>query len=227
MATIINWTRGDSGTISAQINDSGGTGYDLSLVDKATLSVKAAATDTDYEFQVSGNLPGGATGIITFTMLPRHTGYLIRNSDGTAGLVENLAGVQGGAGTLAAGTYYYRVSATNWRGETLACAEVASAAIVDNKAVDLTWDAVTGASAYKVYGRTTGAELLIATVTTNSYSDTGAVTPAGALPTADTTAMSAGSYVYDIELQWSSGATIFSPIISTFILANDITISTP
>lgn len=227
MSQILSWTRGDSGTISAQINDSGGTGFDLSLVDKATLSVKTAATATTYQFQVSGNLPGGATGIITFTMLPRYTGYLIRNSDGTAGLVTNLAGVQGGAGTLAAGTYYYRVSATNWRGETLACAEVASAAIADNKSVDLSWDAVTGAAAYKVYGRTTGAELLIATTTTNSYTDTGAVTPAGALPTADTTAMSAGSYVYDVELQWSSGATIYTPLSSTFVLAADITISTP
>lgn len=227
MATIINFTRGDSGTISAQINDALGVGYDLSLVDKATLSVRASAAATTYQFQVSGNLPGGATGIITFTMLPRYTGYLKVDANGDPALVTGLAGVQGGAGTLAAGTYYYRVSALNWRGETLACAEVASAAIVDNKSVDLSWDAVPGAASYKVYGRTTGAELYIANPTTNSYTDTGVITPAGALPTADTTRMAAGTYKYDIELQWSGGATTYTPLNSDFVLAADITIKTP
>ena len=227
MATIISYTRGDSGTISLQVNDALGVGYELSLVDKATLSVRASAAATTYQFQVSGNLPGGATGIITFTMLPRYTGYLTVNSDGEPLSVTNLTGAEA-AGTLAASTYYHRVSALNWRGETLACTEVGTA-IAINKGVKLDWTAVTGASSYKIYGRTTGAELLIATVTapTVTYTDSGAITPAGALPTADTTRMAAGTHYYDVELQWSSGATIYTPVNSTFVLASDITIDTP
>jgi len=227
MSQIISYTRGDSGTISCQINDSAGDGYDISLVDKATLSVKSATTDTTYQFQVSGNLPGGATGLITFTMLPRYTGYLTVNSSGEPLSVTGLTGAEA-AGTLAAGTYYHRVSALNWRGETLACTEVGTA-ITINHGVELDWTAVTGASSYKVYGRSTGAELYIATVTapTVTYTDSGAITPSGALPTADTTRMSAGTYYYDVELQWSSGATIYTPLNSTFVLAADITVSTP
>ena len=69
-----------------------------------------------------------------------------------------------GTGTLGAATYYYRVSAITASGETLACAEV-SLAIAATHGVDLTWDAVSGATGYRVYGRSTGAELLIAEVT--------------------------------------------------------------
>jgi hypothetical protein len=58
-----------------------------------------------------------------------------------------------------------------------------------------------------VYGRTGGAELLIATVpspgwhhSTVSYSDTGAVTPAGAMPTTNTTgAFDCGIFNLKIE----------------------------
>lgn len=225
MAEIINFTRGDSGTISLQVNNAAGTGYDLTLVDKATLSVRATAAATTYQFQVSGNLPGGATGLITFTMLPRYTGYLTVDANGDPVSVTGLTGAEA-AGTLAAGTYYHRVSALNWRGETLACTEVGTAITITH-GVKLDWTAVTGASSYKIYGRTTGAELYIATATTNTYTDSGAITPVGALPTADTTRMAAGTHYYDVELQWSSGATIYTPVNSTFVLAADITISTP
>lgn len=55
--------------------------------------------------------------------------------------------------------------------------------------VNLSWTAVTGATGYEVYGRTSGSELLMATITnpaTLTYQDTGAITPAGALPVANT-----------------------------------------
>lgn len=52
--------------------------------------------------------------------------------------------------------------------------------------VTLTWSAVTGASSYRIYGRTSGTELLMGTVQapTLTFIDTGAVTPSGALPAA-------------------------------------------
>lgn len=98
-------------------------------------------------------------------------------------------------GTLAAGAKYYRVSAINAYGETLASAQTTITTTGATSTVTVNWNPVTapvGASAvtgYKIYGRTTGAELLIATVgLVTTYLDTGAVTPAGALPTANTTA---------------------------------------
>jgi len=98
------------------------------------------------------------------------------------------------AGTLAAATYYYRVSAINAVGETLANIET-SQVLGATGGVRVTWSAVTGSTGYKIYGRTTGAELLMATVgTVTEWEDDGSVTPSGALPT-DHTATG-------IELSW-------------------------
>lgn len=95
-----------------------------------------------------------------------------------------------GAGTLAAGTYYYKVTATNGAGETTP-SSFASAAVPVNGAVSLTWTAVAGATGYKVYGRPAssgGTYGLLASVTTTSYTDTGAVTPGAVPPSSNTTA---------------------------------------
>ncbi len=98
-----------------------------------------------------------------------------------------------GTGTLAIGTYYYRVSAVNGLGETLASVET-SFALAAAGGVIVNWGAVTGATGYRVYGRTTGAELLLTTVgNVTTYLDNGSITPAGALPATNTTA--GGVYV--------------------------------
>lgn len=99
-------------------------------------------------------------------------------------------------GSLAAATYYYRVSATNGVGgngvgTSLPCAEVSQVVPggTSTNTVTITWAQVAGATGYKVYGRSTGAELLIGTValgSTLSFLDDGTVTPSGALPIADT-----------------------------------------
>lgn len=99
-------------------------------------------------------------------------------------------------GTLAANTYYYRVTATNANGETLGSNEQ-SIVLSATGGVTLNWTAVTGATGYKVYGRATGAELYIATIssgTTVTYTDSGAITPSGAMPVANTT----GKQKYEI-----------------------------
>ena len=93
-------------------------------------------------------------------------------------------------GSLVPATYYYRVSAINAVGETLASTETSQVvgAGTNTNTVTVNWGAITNATGYKVYGRTTGAELLIATVgAVTTYIDTGSVTPAGALPVANTT----------------------------------------
>ena len=96
-------------------------------------------------------------------------------------------------GTLAAATYSYRVSAINGVGETLAATAVTgTVASGSTGSVLLSWSQVLGATGYKIYGRTGGSELLIATASSGGhpitqYTDTGSVTPAGALPGSNTT----------------------------------------
>lgn len=93
-------------------------------------------------------------------------------------------------GSLVPGTYFYRVSATTAVGETLASTETSQVvgAGTSTNTVTVNWGAVAGATGYRVYGRTTGAELFIAAVSgsTLTFVDTGAITPAGALPAANT-----------------------------------------
>ncbi len=100
-------------------------------------------------------------------------------------------------------TYAYRVSALTYDGETLACTEVTC---VNNVSLSvsayntLAWRAVNGAYAYKIYGRSSGTEQLMKTLTWSdlhpgtstitappSWADDGSLTPSGALPSANTT----------------------------------------
>lgn len=94
---------------------------------------------------------------------------------------------QGAGGTLTAATYSYRISQVVNGVESAASTAgttVVSAGSTNQCTVPL--PGVAGV-VYKVYGRTGGSELLIATTSAgaSSYVDTGAVTPSGALPSAD------------------------------------------
>jgi len=84
-------------------------------------------------------------------------------------------------GTPGSTTYSYRVSAINAKGETLACAKVTitngAATLNETDYNQLTWDAVTGATGYRVYGRTEDAEAYMAEVENNLYNDKGQDTP--------------------------------------------------
>jgi hypothetical protein len=88
-------------------------------------------------------------------------------------------------------TYYYRVSALDGIGETFASTETSKATANDANAthqITVNWGAVTGASGYRIYGRSTGAEQLLATVgNVTTWTDTGSIVPAGSLPTSNTT----------------------------------------
>lgn len=103
-------------------------------------------------------------------------------------------------GTLAAGTYTYRVSAVNAQGETLASAAVTASTTGTTSSVAVSWAAVTpplGVSAvtgYRVYGRTGTVGLLTTTAAgTLTYTDTGAATPGVGVATTNTTAPVAGA----------------------------------
>jgi hypothetical protein len=100
-------------------------------------------------------------------------------------------------GTLTASTtYYYRVSAYNAVGETTAFTEVSKATSTTSatRGVSVVWaHSGSGATGFKIYGRSTGAEQLIATVGSGvrSYCDDGSLTPSGALPSKNLTGSSA------------------------------------
>lgn len=84
-------------------------------------------------------------------------------------------------GLLTASTYFYRVSSVVGFTESALATEVSQITTGATSTVTLNWTAVTGAQSYKVYGRATGVPLLIATVTTNTFVDTGtAAFPTGA-----------------------------------------------
>jgi len=65
-------------------------------------------------------------------------------------------------GVLAAATYSYRISAINANGETTAAVAQTIAALGSSSSNILTWSASAGATGYRIYGRTAGAERLIA-----------------------------------------------------------------
>lgn len=112
---------------------------------------------------------------------------------GANAFVPTATAVAGGSLTVST-TYYYRVSAVsgsnNGTGVTLPCVEVSAATAGANLSVQLAWTAVPNAVGYQIFGRATGAELLIAQVagSATTYTDTGAITPLGAMPTVDTSA---------------------------------------
>jgi hypothetical protein len=83
------------------------------------------------------------------------------------------------AGSLAAATYYYEVTATDAAGETTASNEK-SATLGATGEITVSWNALTGASGYKIYrGTSTGAEnTLVAVIvggSTTSYVDVGSI----------------------------------------------------
>lgn len=97
-------------------------------------------------------------------------------------------------GTLADATYSYRITAVIGGIETApSTAKTQVTTGGGTSTVTVNWTTISttspysGASAFKVYGRTGGSELLLATVNmpTTTYTDTGATSPSGALPTAN------------------------------------------
>jgi hypothetical protein len=88
-------------------------------------------------------------------------------------------------GTLAAGTYYYKVTALNANGESLGSNEESQVTTGSTSTVTVSWGSVTGATSYRVYrGTAAGAENVYYTVNSGvTYTDTGAASTAGTPPT--------------------------------------------
>lgn len=82
------------------------------------------------------------------------------------------------AGDLKAGTYSYRVSAQNSKGETLSSSST-EIVLGDEKDVLIEWDNVVGAIYYNIYGREKGVEKFLKQVggSTLEWTDTGSISP--------------------------------------------------
>jgi peptidoglycan/xylan/chitin deacetylase (PgdA/CDA1 family) len=104
--------------------------------------------------------------------------------------VLNAPAASGTGGTLPAGTWYYRFTATSATGETLPSSEVTATTSTATSTVTLAWSAVNGATGYRIYRSSApGAETLLAAVgTVTTYADTGAAAAGTATPPTSNTA---------------------------------------
>jgi len=96
-------------------------------------------------------------------------------------------------GTFAAGSYFWKVTATNANGETVGSTEAATA-LTSASSAALSWTPVAGATGYKVYrGTTAGHEnarvATMATSWTVTYTDTGLVGTPASPPDVNTAAV--------------------------------------
>lgn len=120
-------------------------------------------------------------------------------------------------GTLGAGTYSYSITAFNSIGETLASSSVVTTFVSGTtNSVIVSWAAVAGASGYKVYGRTAGAEgvLTVVGATTYSYTDTNVAVPSGSAP-ADYTLTSP---VFSTTSTANTGGNLLGGVTYTYII---------
>lgn len=168
----------------------------LNRVDERTIAQLASDNDIDIPIV---NLPtepkvlaacSSASGMLEAALL-RGKRYLPNDLLLLCGVPRPPSAVGStSGGTLATGTYSYRISAITSSGETFASNPTqAIVASGSTGSVSISWTAVPSVriTSYKVYGRTVGNERSIQSTAALSYTDTGAVTP-GALPLTNPTA---------------------------------------
>lgn len=99
--------------------------------------------------------------------------------------VANAPTTANTGGTLAAATYYYKVTALNAAGESLGSNEGSVTTTGASSSNTITWAAVSGATSYRVYrGTAAGAEsTYYAPGNVTTFTDTGAAGTAGSPPT--------------------------------------------
>lgn len=95
-------------------------------------------------------------------------------------------------GTLAANSYFYKITALNAIGETIGSPEATVTTTGATSSVAIAWGAVAGATSYRIYrGTVTNTENLYFTSATNSFTDIGGTSTAGTVPVANTTGAAA------------------------------------
>lgn len=178
---------------------------------------------------------------LSWTAITGSTGTKIYRGTAAGGenvLVATLAGSAtswtdtGGAGSAAtppaaatSGTFYWKVSAKNSAGETLASNEV-SATVAGNQSVPLSWASVPGAVSYNVFRGTSagGENILVANVTGLSYTDLGNTGTTQSPLTTQTTATACLVYVSVLKAGNVAGDNTHR-VISSYSLAAGDTLS--
>ncbi|MFC1623920.1 hypothetical protein ACFL28_01185 [Candidatus Omnitrophota bacterium] len=139
---------------------------------KSSGNIGIGTTNPSQKLEVGGNLLL-AGGNLTLSKLTTPTGLAVY-----------------GSGATGSTTYGYKVSAVNAGGETLACDTVertdGPASLDGTDRNRLGWTHVSGATDYKIYGRTSGSELYMATTKYDMWWDDGGDTPSGAIPESNT-----------------------------------------
>ena len=172
---------------SIKLSNFDSAGYDEyapGLVDPGKPSGSIILNYKDSSHQLLQRLLGlGASGATSFffgeadsTTVPTAPGGVatapVGSAVSTPGTVTPSTSTTGGA--LAAGPYFYKVTALNAAGETLPSAEATQTTTGSTSTVTLSWTTVAGASSYNIYRSTvTNAETLIANTLTNGYVDAG------------------------------------------------------
>jgi hypothetical protein len=165
-----------------------------SLATVTTAAAHGLSAGPPQQVTVTGATPTGFNASnVQIMSVPTSTTftYYIQNP---IDLVSATASTTGG--TLAANTYYYRVSAVVGGLEILCSNELSVTTTGSTSSVTLTWNAYTNATAYKIYrGTSSGGENVYyqPAGTATSYTDTNGSASAG---TPLTSASGVGSYTY-------------------------------
>lgn len=129
-------------------------------------------------------------------------------------------------GTLAAGATYWKVTAKASGGETLGSNEVTATLTGSTSSQPLSWTAPNGATSYNIYrGTAPGAEnVLVATVTGTSYTDTGTSVSAATVPAVSTFSFASTVFLSIVKAGGTVGDGTHR-IISNYTLAANDTLS--
>ena len=175
----VSGTAGTRGAIKSYVGNTTGAYFGLSFW--TTIN---GATGIQERMRIAQN---GYVGIDTANPQQRLT---LGSGDNFATEMASPIGVSASpvsGGTLSAGTYYYVIAASDGVGYTTASAE--TSCTVDGSTTgscNITWSAVTGATTYRVFGRTQGSENLYQSVSSTTYLDDNSVMTGGSLPAATT-----------------------------------------
>jgi hypothetical protein len=114
---------------------------------------------------------------------------------------SGLSAAAAAGGSLTTGTtYYYKITGTNFAGETTASTEASATVSGSNLSVALTWSAVSGATGYNIYrGTASGSEntLVVSVGAVTSHTDAGGAGTSASLPGSNTASTFVGSAAFN------------------------------
>jgi hypothetical protein len=187
----------DTSIINSYISDCKAVGQDSQAIQGHNGPGNYLIENNYLEAAAENFLLGGAdppmSNLVTSNVLFRRN-YLSKPlawRDPIAPTASNVTAVTG-TGSLAAGTYGYRVVSRVIASQGVKAVSAASAEIQvtiasgTTRSVVLTWSAVPGAIDYLVYGRTPAAQNMFWTTTATTFVDTGAAGTAGTPPSKGT-----------------------------------------